>query len=149
MAKNLVAKAKQHSVRSTTKHLAAHFMQKPSPSTSTSHPIAKFMQKPSPSTSRSHPAAKVMQKPAPSTSTSHPIAKVMQKPSPSTSTSHLAAEDIAAIREAKQFGIDNDIDCDKEDAAAVDGAMISLPTKLFGIRLVDQTSDFYYDEDEI
>ena len=46
------------------------------------------------------------------------------------------------MREAQQFSIDNDIDYDKEDAATVDAAMISLATKFFGLRLVDQTSNF-------
>ena len=121
------------------------------------------MKKPSPSTSTNHQAAEAKKKPSPSTSTSHQAAEAKKNPSPSTSTSHQGAKAIAfdndkaarrrgqeaAIKEAKQFGIDNYIDYDKEDAAAVDASMISLPTKFFGLHLVDETTNFYYDGDKI
>ena len=55
----------------------------------------------------------------------------------------------AKVRQAAHFRIDNDIDYTKEDAAAVDAAMLSLPTEFFGLHQVEQTGNFYYDADEI
>ena len=53
------------------------------------------------------------------------------------------------IRQGAPFSIDNNIDYTKEDAAAIDTAMLSLPTKFFGLRKVEQTGNFYYDADKI
>ena len=40
----------------------------------------------------------------------------------------------ADVRQTAQFSIDNDIDNAKEDASAVEIAMLSLPTDFFGLR---------------
>ena len=55
----------------------------------------------------------------------------------------------ADVRQAAQFSIDSDIDNAKEDAAALEAAMLSLPTELFGLHQEEQTGNFYYDTNKL